>query len=98
LHDLPNDISEGRGSSAPVDFHTAEHMSSENEHDDLIDSEAISTDPPLPANDTCDTAGSVHGDNADHDAFVNAAVEEARASPAKRSTGGFADEDDLFKL
>ncbi|KAK1619825.1 hypothetical protein QYE76_025342 [Lolium multiflorum] len=26
------------------------------------------------------------------------AVEEARASPAKRSTGGFADEDDLFDL
>ncbi|KAK1629856.1 hypothetical protein QYE76_004171 [Lolium multiflorum] len=98
LHDLPNDTSEGRGSSAPVDFHTAEYMSSKNEHDDLIDSEAIFTDLPLPANDTCDTAGSVRDDDADHDAFVNAAVEEARASPAKRSTGGFADEDDLFDL
>lgn len=98
MHDLPNDTSEGRGSSAPVDFRTAEHMSSENEHDDPIDSEAISTDPPPPANDTCDTAGSVRDDDADHGAFVNAAVEEARASPAKRSTGGFADEDDLFDL
>ncbi|KAK1610948.1 hypothetical protein QYE76_034621 [Lolium multiflorum] len=91
LHDLPNDTSEGRGSSTPVDFHTAEH-------DDPIDSEAVFADPPPPANDTCDTAGSVRDDNADHDAFINAAVEEVRAPPAKRSTGGFADEDDLFDL
>ncbi|KAK1627933.1 hypothetical protein QYE76_002248 [Lolium multiflorum] len=98
LHDLPNDTSEGRGSSAPVDFHTAEYMSSKNEHDDPMNSEAIFTDLPPPANDTCDTARSVRDDDADHDAFVNAAVEEARASPAKRSTGGFADEDDLLDL
>jgi hypothetical protein len=37
-------------------------------------------------------------DDADHAAFVAAAVEEATASPAKRSSGGFADEDDLFDL
>ena len=80
------------------DFHTAEYTNSKSEHDDPIDSEAIYTDLPPPANDTCDTAGSVRDDDADHDAFVNAAVEEARASPAKRSTGGFADEDDLFDL
>ncbi|KAK1609670.1 hypothetical protein QYE76_033343 [Lolium multiflorum] len=91
LHDLPNDTSEGRGSSTPVDFHTAEH-------DDPIDSEAVFADPPSPVNDTCDTAGSVRDDNADHDAFINAAVEEVRAPPVKRSTGGFADEDDLFNL
>ncbi|KAK1653019.1 hypothetical protein QYE76_070824 [Lolium multiflorum] len=91
LHDLPNDTSEGRGSSTPVDFHTAEH-------DDPIDSEAVFADPSPPANDTCDTAGSVRDDDADHDAFINAAVEEVRAPPVKRSTVGFADEDDLFDL
>ncbi|KAK1605614.1 hypothetical protein QYE76_029287 [Lolium multiflorum] len=37
-------------------------------------------------------------DDADRDAFVNAAVKETRASPMKRSTGGFADEDDLFDI
>jgi hypothetical protein len=40
----------------------------------------------------------VRDDDADRDAFVNAAVEETRASPVKRSTGGFADEDDLFDM
>ncbi|KAK1647229.1 hypothetical protein QYE76_065034 [Lolium multiflorum] len=35
-------------------------------------------------------------DDADHDAFVDAAMEEAKTSPAKRSIGGFADEDDLL--
>ncbi|KAK1616026.1 hypothetical protein QYE76_021543 [Lolium multiflorum] len=46
--------------------------------------------------DTCDTEGSVRNDDADHNAFVDAAVEETRASPKKRSIGGFADEDDLL--
>jgi hypothetical protein len=98
LHDLPNDTSEGRGSSAPVDFHTAKHTSLKNEHDDPIDSEAVYTDLPPSANDACDTAGSVRDDDADRDAFVNAAVEETRASPVKRSTGCFAVEDDLFDM
>jgi hypothetical protein len=40
----------------------------------------------------------VRNDDADHDAFVNAVAEEARASPTKRSTGGYADEDDLFDM
>ncbi|KAK1697295.1 hypothetical protein QYE76_013992 [Lolium multiflorum] len=52
----------------------------------------------LPSGDTCDTEGSVRDDDADRDAFVNAAVEETRASPVKRSTGGFADEDDLLDI
>ncbi|KAK1628534.1 hypothetical protein QYE76_002849 [Lolium multiflorum] len=98
LHDLPNDTSEGRGSSVPVDFHTAEYTGPESEHDDPIDSEAVHTDLPSSANDACDTEGSVRDDDADCDAFVNAAVEETRASPVKRSTGGFADEDDLFDI
>ncbi|KAK1610939.1 hypothetical protein QYE76_034612 [Lolium multiflorum] len=89
--DEENVILPGRGSSTPVDFHTAEH-------DDPIDSEVVFVDPPPPTNDTCDTAGSVRDDDADHDAFINAAVEEVRAPPAKRSTGGFGDEDDLFDL
>ena len=37
-------------------------------------------------------------DDADHAAFVDAAVEEAKASPVKRSSGSFGDEDDLFDL
>jgi hypothetical protein len=98
LHDSPNDTSEGRGSSVPVDFHTVEHTCPESEHDDPIDSEAVHTDLPSSADDACDTEGSVRDDDADRDAFVNAAVEETRASPVKRSTGGFADEDDLFDM
>ncbi|KAK1620165.1 hypothetical protein QYE76_025682 [Lolium multiflorum] len=82
----------------PVDFHTVEHTGPESEHDDLIDSEAVHTDLPSSADDACDTEGSVRDDDADRDAFVDAAAEETRASPVKRSTGGFADEDDLFDM
>ncbi|KAK1662155.1 hypothetical protein QYE76_050314 [Lolium multiflorum] len=42
--------------------------------------------------------GSMHDDDADHAAFVDAAAEEAEALPSKRSSGGFADEDDLWDL
>ncbi|KAK1650906.1 hypothetical protein QYE76_068711 [Lolium multiflorum] len=42
--------------------------------------------------------GSVRNVDTDHDTFVDAAADGARASPAKRSTGGFADEDDLFDI
>ncbi|KAK1646772.1 hypothetical protein QYE76_064577 [Lolium multiflorum] len=97
LHDSPNDTSEGRGSSVPVDFHTVEHTGPESD-DDPIDSETVHTDLPPPADDACNTEGSMRDDDADHDAFVNAAVEETRASPTKRSIGGFADEDDLLDL
>ncbi|KAK1630320.1 hypothetical protein QYE76_004635 [Lolium multiflorum] len=98
LHDSPNDTSEGRGSSVPVDFHTVEHTGPESKLDDPIDSGTAHTDLPPPADDACDTEGSMRDDDADHDAFVNAAAEEARASPVKRSTGGFAEEDDLFDM
>ncbi|KAK1646814.1 hypothetical protein QYE76_064619 [Lolium multiflorum] len=97
LHDSPNDTSEGRGSSVPVDFHTVEHTGPESD-DDPIDSETVHTDLPPPADDACNTEGSMRDDDADHDAFVNAAVEETKASPTKRSIGGFADEDDLLDL
>jgi hypothetical protein len=55
LHDSPDDTSEGRGSSVPVDFHTVEYTCPESEHDDLIDSEAVHTDLPSSANDACGT-------------------------------------------
>ncbi|KAK1610102.1 hypothetical protein QYE76_033775 [Lolium multiflorum] len=42
--------------------------------------------------------GSVRNVDTDHDTFVDAAADGARASPVKRSTGGFADEDDLFDI
>ncbi|KAK1605053.1 hypothetical protein QYE76_028726 [Lolium multiflorum] len=51
-----------------------------------------------PVNDISDTAGSMRDDDADHDAFVDAAVEDAKASPVKRPSGSFVDKDDLFDL
>jgi hypothetical protein len=63
-----------------------------------MNSEADFINPPSPANDISDTAGSMHDDDTDHVAFIDAAVEEAEASPLKRPSGGFADEDDLFDL
>jgi hypothetical protein len=98
LQDSPDDNSEGRGSSVPVDFRIAEQVDPENECNNPIDSRAAHTDLPPPADDACDTEGSVRDDDADHDTFVDAAVEEARSSPTKRSTGGFADEDDLLDM
>jgi hypothetical protein len=50
------------------------------------------------ADNTCIADGSVRNVDTDHDTFVDAAADGARASPAKRSTGGFADEDDLFDM
>lgn len=97
-HDSPNDISEGRGSSVPIDFQTVDHTSPESDYDDPIDSETVHTNLPPSADGACDTEGSVRDDDADGDAFVNAAVEETRAPPVKRSIGGFADEDDLLDM
>jgi hypothetical protein len=98
LRDLRNDTSEGRDSSPPIGFHTEENASPKDERNDPINSEADFIDPPSPANDISDTAGSTHDNDADHAIFVDAAVEEAKASPVKRPSGGFADEDDLFDL
>jgi hypothetical protein len=96
FHNLPNNTSEGRGSSEPVDSRTVEHRGSTS--DDLIDSETAHTNLPPSADDTCNTEGSVRDDDADHDAFVNAAAEETKAPPMKRSIGGFADVDDLLDM
>ncbi|KAK1611778.1 hypothetical protein QYE76_035451 [Lolium multiflorum] len=98
LQDLPNDTSERGDSSVPVGSHTEGNASSEAEHADPINPEAILIDPKSAANDISDTAGSMHDDDADHVAFIDAAAEEAEALPSKRSSGGFADEDDLWDL
>jgi hypothetical protein len=55
---------------------------------------AFSIDPKSFADDMSDTAESNHDDDADRAAFVNAA-EEANVLPLKRSSDGFADEDNL---
>ncbi|KAK1696299.1 hypothetical protein QYE76_012996 [Lolium multiflorum] len=96
--DLPNDTSERGDSLVPVGSHTEGNTSSEAEHDDPINPEAIFIDPKSAADDISDTAGSMHDDDADHAAFVDAAAEEAEALPSKRSSGSFADEDDLWDL
>ncbi|KAK1643738.1 hypothetical protein QYE76_061543 [Lolium multiflorum] len=98
MHDSPDDTSEGRGSSIPVDFHTVEHTGPEDKYNGTIDFEAAHTDLPSSADDAGVMDGSMRNDDANHDTFVDAAAEEARASPVKRSTGGFADEDDLFDI
>ncbi|KAK1650281.1 hypothetical protein QYE76_068086 [Lolium multiflorum] len=98
MHDSPDDTSEGRGSSIPVDFHTVEHTGLEDEYNGPIDFEVAHTDLPSSADDAGVADGSMRNDDADHDTFVDAAAEEARASPVKRSTGSFADEDDLFGI
>ncbi|KAK1643060.1 hypothetical protein QYE76_060865 [Lolium multiflorum] len=98
MHDSPDDTSEGRGSSIPVDFHTVDHTGLEDEYNGPIDFEVAHTDLPSSADDAGIADGSMRNDDADHDTFVDAAAEEARASPVKRSTGSFADEDDLFDI
>ncbi|KAK1643849.1 hypothetical protein QYE76_061654 [Lolium multiflorum] len=60
--------------------------------------EASSIDPQSLADDISDTTGSIHDDDADRAAFIDAATEKADALPSKRSSDGFADEDDLFDL
>jgi hypothetical protein len=60
--------------------------------------EAFSIDPKSLADDTGDTAESIHDDDADRTPFVDAAAEKVNVLPSKRSPGGFADEDDLFDL
>ncbi|KAK1667195.1 hypothetical protein QYE76_055354 [Lolium multiflorum] len=98
LPDPSNDTSEGRDSSVPVEFHAEENMSPKDERDDPMNPEASFNNPQSPANDISDTAGSMHDDDTDRATFVDAAVEEAELLPSKRSSGGSADEDDLYDL
>ncbi|KAK1558113.1 hypothetical protein QYE76_018900 [Lolium multiflorum] len=71
----------------------------------LMNPEASFIDPQSLVDDISDTAVSIHDDDADRAdddadraAFVDAAAEKADKLPSKRSSGGFADEDDLFDL
>ncbi|XP_047078832.1 putative FBD-associated F-box protein At5g22720 [Lolium rigidum] len=98
LQDSPNDNSEGRGSSVPIDFRTAEHVDPEDEYDDPIDSEAAHAILPSSVDDACNTEGSVRNDDADHDAFIDASCGGGRGFTREEIGGGFADEDDLFDI
>lgn len=89
---------EEKNSSIPVEPRTEENVNPEDEDNDPMNPKAFSIDPKSLADDTSDTAESIHDDDADRDAFVDAAAEKANVLPSKRSSGGFADEDDLFDL
>ncbi|KAK1618776.1 hypothetical protein QYE76_024293 [Lolium multiflorum] len=77
-----------------VQFRVEENANLEDEDNDPTNPEAFSIDPKSFADDMSNTAKSNHDDDVDRAAFVNAA-EEANVLPLKRSSGGFADEDDL---
>jgi hypothetical protein len=96
--DSPGDTSEGKGSSIPVDFHTIDQTGLEDEYNGPMNLEVARADLPSSADNTCIADGSVRNVDTDRDTFVDAAADGVRASPAKRSTGGFADEDDLFDM
>jgi hypothetical protein len=91
---LSNNTAEERNPSVPVES----HEDPEDEENDPMNPEAFSIDPKSLANDTSDTAESIHDDDADRFAFIDVAAEKADVLPSKRSPGGFADEDDLFDL
>jgi hypothetical protein len=98
LQDLPNDVFERRDSSAPVESRAEGNISSEDDHDDPMNPEASFIHPQSPTDDISDTSGSIHDDDTDRAAFADVAAEKADELPSKRSSGGFADEDDLFDL
>jgi hypothetical protein len=85
-------------SSGLVGSHTEGNASPINDHDDPMNPEAFSFNPRFSADDISDTAGSMHDDDADRAAFVDAVAEKPEALPSKRPSSGFADEDDLFDL
>ncbi|KAK1604410.1 hypothetical protein QYE76_028083 [Lolium multiflorum] len=95
LQDLSNDTFEKRDSSVPVGPHTEGNASPNDEHDDPMNPEASFINPQSSVDEINDTAGSMHDDDTDHAAFVDAAVEKAEALPSKRPSSGFADEDDV---
>jgi hypothetical protein len=70
----------------------------EDEYNDPMNLEVAHADLPSSADNTCTADGSVCNVDADRDTFVDAAADGVKASPAKRSIGGFADEDDLFDM
>ncbi|KAK1650760.1 hypothetical protein QYE76_068565 [Lolium multiflorum] len=98
FQDTSDDNLEERSSSIPVESRTEENVDPDDENNDHVNPEAFSIDPRSFANDTSDTAESNHDDDADHADFVDAATEKANVQPSKRSSGGFADEDNLYDL
>ncbi|KAK1684688.1 hypothetical protein QYE76_045536 [Lolium multiflorum] len=90
--ELSDNVPEERNPSDPVES----YMGPEDEENDPMNPEALSIDPKSLADDTSDTTESNHDDDADRVVFVDAAAEKADVLPAKRSSGGFADEDDLL--
>ncbi|KAK1645308.1 hypothetical protein QYE76_063113 [Lolium multiflorum] len=93
--DSPDDTSEGRGSSIPVDFHTTDQTGLEDEYNGPMNLEVAHADLPSSADNTCIADGSVRNVNTDRDTFVDAAAE---GPELLEETGGFADEDDLFDI
>ncbi|KAK1646509.1 hypothetical protein QYE76_064314 [Lolium multiflorum] len=98
FQDMSDDNLEERSSSIPVESHTEENVDPDDEENDPANPEAFSLDPRSFAGDTSDTAEPNHNDHADRAAFVDAAAEKANVQPSKRSSGGFADEDDLSRI
>ena len=95
---MSDDNLEERSSSIPMESRTEENVDPEDEDNDPMNPEAFSIDPRSFAVDMSDTAESNHDDDADRASFVDAAAEKANVLPSKRSSGGFADEDDLLDL
>jgi hypothetical protein len=95
---MSDDNLEERSSSIPVEILAEENVDPEDEDNDPMNPEAFSINPRSLADETSDTAESNHDDDADCAAFVDAAAKKANVQPSKRSSGGFADEDDLFDL
>jgi hypothetical protein len=91
---LSNNTAEERNPSVPVES----HEDPEDEENDPMNPEAFSIDPKSLADAQAIQTESIHDDDADRAAFVDAAAEKANVQPAKRSSGCFAHEDDLFDL
>jgi hypothetical protein len=95
---MSNDNREERNSSILVESRTEENVNPEDEDNDPMNPEAFSVDPKSLADDTSQTAESIHDDDADRTPFLDAAVEKVNVLPSKRSSGGFTDQDDPFDL
>jgi hypothetical protein len=70
----------------------------EDEDNDPANPEALTTDHRSFADELSDTTESNHDNDAHHAFLVDATSEKATAQLPKRSSGGFADEDDLLDL
>ncbi|KAK1677041.1 hypothetical protein QYE76_037889 [Lolium multiflorum] len=85
-------------STSLIESYAEENEMFEDEDNDPANPEALTTDHRSFADELSDTAESNHDNHADHAPFVDAASEKTTAQPPKRSSGGFADEDDLLEF